>query len=428
MDFKKIKSFKNFSYKYMSDAEKERYTDRSSTHPNGATNSSIYRIFPYCDDTEKLVGTKYDSIYPIGAFTPDFLIQENNGKKREVSTMIYDFLGLSLQASKDICNFLSIKPKFYDETLYREDKLFNLFLMNNFMHQDKIDNYGEFIEQKGNEVYDEEYMKFKLDKGEHTERIVEVLNFRTPDLQICLNISSNSTKKDVEFLKTLKKDEMVKIVNSYSHSELYSAVSNRNKILDAVLYEIRNNDDKSESNQIVIDVFTSLMSKESKDISLLCIDNYGYEMHSVQNVIVEKASLMNSKRIMAHDIYPILKAIEENKDEISLHDYVAFMRTLSNVRFVAKTGNIIEYVEILKYQLDRSVEDFLETIKLFVDTALTYNGKLPTMKEWKNELCQENSDPYIPASLLIPMIVAKFEAKRDLNTVLLNFRLRMSQK
>lgn len=412
----------------MSDADKELYTDRTSTKPRGITNSYIYRIFPYCDDTEKLFGTKYDSIYPIGAFTPDFLIQENNGKKREVSTLIHDFLGLSLQASKDIDNFLSIRPYFDDGILYREDKLFNLFLMNNFIHQDKIDNYGEFIEQKGNEVYDEEYMKFKLDKGEHTERIVEVLNFRNPDSQICLNISSNSTKKDVEFLETLKKDEMVKIVNNYNHSELYSAASSKNKILDAILYEVRNNDDKSESNQIVIDVFTSLMSKESKDISLLRIDHYGYEMHSVQNVIIEKASLMNSKRIMAHDIYPILKAIEENKDEISLHDYVAFMRTLSNVRFVAKTGNIVEYVEILKYQLNRSVEDFLETIKLFVDTALTYNGKLPTMKEWKNELCQENSDPYIPASLLIPMIVSRFEAKRDLNTVLLNFRLRMSQK
>lgn len=466
MKVKKIKHYKFQYYIHMSKHEKEKFVNRGIWDQSlgaSGTYDKPYACFPYYDETEKLLGTKYETIMPMGMLTADFLLKENSGKKRSISDLVQSYLKLSHEKASEIEDFMTISKHSGDDFyLYREDKFFNIFLLNAYFGQDEIDTYGDFVDLKGDEIYDEHYMKFNLPKNNYTDRILDLSEIEIKGQNqnfysdmffnfLFFNISSKTTKKDIELLKTITKEEMTTLISQYSFNELSTYMNSKNKLLDLILKSIRSNDSENEKQEngqynnvnaedvkrIISQTYASLLSRSSKDLSFMQINNYSYYLQSIDKIITNntlgKVSAIDvtrhSRRVSAGKIYPIVKEIFDKESEIDLDvkSYVVFLKIFANSKLVTRDGTAESLAQLFNKALDKSFDNLLNLIKLFVEISLDYDGKLPSMKEWENELSSDVTDLTITPYLLIPMIItSENENSTSVNTeAIKRFRDRM---
>lgn len=451
--FKKIRDneFKYREYSNLSDEEKEIYRNRKSykminnffSYDDRRIN--IFESFPYHAETERLKDTEYDCIVPFGLFSADFLIEESKNEARDIEQLLSHYLGSSNASfsnneydltSENISNISKIF-KIQDEALrrgqeiHKEDSLFTLFLLNDFFNQDDIDNYGDFIELKGDEIYDEKYMKFDLSKNEYTNTICEKINFTIHSKYssyFCFSVSQKTPKKILDLFKTIKKDELKNILEKSDKYSLLTSFSGRAKfvenILDITRSESRVKDVKvSDISKLISKIYVETMSNFDGEYSIWKMKNIMQWIESADDLVTDSPSIATKNKILSYKVYDIFKTIRENQDKIGFVNFIAFVKAITQVKgTITKNGDADSIVEMLNKQLEKSVENFLNIINIFAETTLEYEDSLPTLSNWNKAFKSNEMNFDAPAVLVIPLIVSDHEDNRKIAPTVKAFR------
>jgi len=437
MDFKKVKKYKYVNYYSLDESERAKYQNREfSTYSDdrswmGRRKVSKYVYFPYCDETEKIKNSLYYSnVMPFGMLTPEFLLHEEETDKRSVTQILSENLNkgktknlhiLSEEDIEKISKIFFINPNAYEPNSYhKEDDIITFFMINEFLSQTEIDSYGDFIEQKGDTVYDENYMKFNLSPCDFTKDIFNILSFDFYMFNTnCFLINDKMPKKDMNAFKSVSRKNMIKIIQQKnSVYELKSTKTGKSVFVENLIKNL-NNDSRekvtmNDLNQIVTRLYISMLHKNDSDLSIKLLDDMNEIIHKLLYIATDKVSNTSKNIVPAYIIYDITKAAKENESEFSLQNYLGLIIALSSPKSVSRNGTVHDVTEMLKNELDKSVDDFVNLALIFAEAALFYDDKLPTVKDWIAELSSESKNLSIPASMLLPMITSDHESKRKM--------------
>lgn len=452
MKFKKIRDneFKYREYSNLNDEEKELYRNRKSykmvnnVFSYGDRRIDIFESFPYHPETERLKDTEYDCIVPFGLFSAEFLIEESKNEARDIEQLLSHYLGsndsfsnndydLTSENISEISKIFKIKDEALkrEQEIHKEDSLFTLFLLNDFLDQDDIDNYGDFIELKGDEIYDEKYMKFDLSKNEYTNTICEKINFTIHSKYssyFCFSVSQKTPKKILDLFKTVKKDELKNILEKSAKYSLLTSFSGRAKfvenILDITRSESRAKDVKaSDISKLISKTYVETMSNFDGEYNIRKMKSIMLWIESADDLVTDSPSIATKNKILSYKVYDIFKTIRENQDKIGFINFLAFVKAITQVKgTITKNGDAESIVEMLNKQLEKSVENFLNIINIFAETTLEYEDSLPTLADW-NKVFKSNEINFdAPAVLVIPLIVSDHEDNRKVAPTVKSFR------
>lgn len=435
MKFKKIKSFKCINHfrtrKINGDPDSSSFKKRSYEihHKDqwGLGNTQTqFLYFPYCDEIEKLYKTIYDKNVPFAKFNADSLLLEEKQFNKLISEC-FDNNDQAQNIGDYISNYFTISPDLGKETSIREDPIFSFFLLNEYLHQEKIDTYGDFIESKGDEVYDEKFYNLDLLVGEHTYEIFDLFkdiigSQKYSSIQ-CFTVGSRTTKKIVDLFKTITKEEMIQIVDEYSSNpdDLCSNFSAQYILVSSVLEKIRNNETKISKSKVldkISEIFVQLLYKTNKNYTLENISILSLHLNKFKAFIVDDATKSSSTKIYSNRVYKILEIVENNIDQIRIEEFMAFIKTImSNHECFMRSGNNDKTIELMELALNNSEETLISFVNIIGETFLYHvknnDNLLPTYSDWKNELSKEDNSLNIPYSLLIPMIAKDKKGKNN---------------
>lgn len=422
MDLKKIKSF---SIVHKSEAQASvllKWEKRKNKKFFEGRNTR----FPISPEMDSLYETRYRRIFPLGALTADFLKEESQNQNRSVEELIESLLPMlsNNQISRlvDYIEYNYLKYRYMWRTSKSEIKIVFLFLMNEFFNQNEIDSYGDFIEQKFDEVYDEKYMQFDLQTNEYTSLIFDSLFLENiEDIKNVFILDTFASKKrtynHLDFLKTVNKEEMSYIFDNLSaerlNSQTMSAYNNLMLILDSVRREMSGEIDDSfnviSEKDMIAQMFAYLLGKEKEDLSLSKISNYTNVVSGAEKFIIDdNTKRITNRTIMTQTIHLLIKTIYENMDKIKLQDFVTFVGILSQVRVFSDTGTVLNYVNLFEKMIkEKGFDSFWSFAKILVETALYHEGSFPKYPEWEELVLSDYDYDYddVNCSLIIPMIV-----------------------
>lgn len=408
MDLKKIR---NYPLKHWYDVEASGlYAQRVGR----------YGAFPYHEDTEKLAKTVYKNVLPVGMFTPEFLVAESKAQKpRSIEQMFSEKFGFTVPNS--FVTAINTDSNWY--LITREDNLFGLFLLNEYMNQSEIDSYGDFIDLKGNEVYDEIFMNFKFEHGEYSKKIVAIFDNGDYGRGFpCMTVGMTTTRADLDVLRGITKDEMVRILGTFSTKEIRTELNNRISTLKSMLQRLRNKDSLvvtvSDVSNLVAKTSLSLMSSEysmgldkTRKIFNLLSD---FEWNMTETT-------PNKNRILPYRFYRIFKKLDESIERFNYREYIAFIMGFMKIRWVVRIGgDLDQFVELFEKILEEDEEVFLNLVSHVSETVLDYNGGLPSFFELKKEL--ENGDDLSLGATLTNSMIAKTEKTRNVSHDQVAFR------
>lgn len=420
MDLKKIKSFSIVHKGEAQDSMLLKWKKRKNKKYFGDRNSR----FPISPEMDSLYETRYRKIFPLGALTADFLKEESQNQNRSVKELIESFFPMLNN------NQISRLDEYfeYDYLKYRhlwrisksEIKIVFFFLLNEFFNQNEIDAYGDFIEQKFNEVYDEKYMKFDLQPNEYTSLIFDSLFLENvEDIKNVFILDTFASKKrtyeHLDFLKTVNKEEMSYIFDNLSaerlNSPTMSAYNNLMLILDSVRREMSGEIDDNfnviSEKDMIAQIFAYLLGKEKEDLSLSKISNYTSIVAGAEKFIIDdNTKRITNRTIMTQTIHLLIKTIYESMDKIKLQDFVTFVGILSQVRVFSDTGTVLNYVNLFEKMIkEKGFDSFWSFAKILVETALYHGGSFPKYSEWEELALSDYDYDDVNCSLIIPMIV-----------------------
>lgn len=437
MDFKKIKKYKYVNYYSLDEEERAKYQNREfstySEHNSwlGRREISKYVYFPYCDEIEKTKNTLYYSnVMPFGMFTPEFLLHEEETDRRSVTQILSESLNkgktenlhiLSEEQIEKLSKIFLINPNAYEPNSYhKEDDAVTFFMINEFLSQTEIDFYGDFIEQKGDEVYNENYMKFNLSPCDFTKDIFDILSFDFYMFNTnCFLINDKMPKKDMNAFKSVSRENMIKIIQQKNSAyKLRSTKAGRSVFVENLVKNL-NSDSRekvtmNDLNQIATRLYISMLHKNNSGLDIRLLDRMNEIVHKLLYIATDNVSNTSKGIVPAYVVYDILKAVKENESEFSLQNYLGLIIALSSPKSVSRNGTVHDITEMLKNELEKSVEDFVNLALIFAEAALFYDDKLPTVKDWTTDLSSENKDLSIPASMLLPMIASDHKSKRKM--------------
>lgn len=447
MDLSKLKSFKIVNRESAKKSKEIDYSKRNNKYKFAGSD-----LFPVSSEMEKLYETQYDETFPIGKFSVDFLLNEFKGQDRNLMSLIkenfppfFDNNGWQLEDLESYMKFNNTK-NYYTNNIKRENSLAFFFVLNEFLNQDEIDFYGDFIEQKFDEIYDKKYMNFDLQPNDYTGHIFDSLIRGNDDEKHIFSLTTLSEKKTEDhlaLLKTVTKEEIETVFDdeylmSFVIYEGYnkSAITHLKNILDYVRRKI--SDVKSESierkhniseKDMIAEAFTYLLHKEMETISWKKMKNYSEILFSIEKYIIDEtvysSNLSTSRNVTPQTIRVIVEPIYENMDNISLQDFVVFLGSIFKTRSFSSSGSFLSFINLFEEIIqENGFEKFWNIVKLLNDIVLYHDGSLPSYSEWKDEIIDKEQID-INHSLLIPLVVKDYSDSRKLLDDLLLFRERI---
>lgn len=434
MDFKKIdkKKYKYRPYDLLTDDEKEKFGERKHKTKNSiGYTSTIYSLFPYCDELESLRGTHYNDIIPFGKFTADFLLQEH---EKGSNKGLYDLLsehfsydenfGLTENQIDYIVRVFSIqraaKKPFPD---LGESGFFSFFLMNEYLQQNEIDTYGDFIEQKGNEIYDNNYLNFDLTFGKDTRKLFDLFVTIYQDFTV-FSVAKRSTKKDIELFKTISKDTVVKILdeikynNGYFNGFISTSFVSRQETLRSILSNFNQSEEEKEEpinykdlERDVVSLYIHFLNNSSRKPTSNDVKYIIDYISELSTVVTQRYDAVDRKTMFINDVDKIFKKIDKLKDELNFEDFAAVFYAVYNSKSIIKNGNASLVKELFFKELDND-EGFVDLVKFFTELFFYYEKELPTEKQWREIIDQSNDLGFSqPPAILLPLMVKNYNDK-----------------
>lgn len=453
MDFKKIDKF---SYKYLpydklSNDEKKKFTDRkiekkakiNIDNKEVELNMTIveYASFPYYAEIEKLANTQYSHIMPFGKITTDFLLNEN---KKDKPCSLFEILkahfssdqkfGLNQHQIQDLVKFFTIEKNKTGNFIAKEENLFTFFVINEFMQQTTIDTYGDFIEQKGNEIYDNQYKNFDVNFNEYTKSVFNLLyhsmTFRFFNV---LTLSRERTKSDIEKFKNITKEKMLRIIQMRENSDLVliAPFSSRHEMFDNVLYQIREDVEEpvniKEFEKDLIELFTHFTYHSSTRFTPNVFGALLNDVLKFKTLVQPEKTYLNSKNFFVNDIDKVFKRINEVKEETKVDDFFSLIHIFMSPKSVIKNGNSFELIELLFDGMNKENDEFVNFVKLLSETVLLYDETIPTLRQWKNIFNNDNDELSFPPKMLFPLVLDNYSnSKRKIPSNIFDLRKRLN--
>lgn len=460
MDLSKIKSYHLRKYDDLTEDEKKKFQRNPSSYLGGYSFNHDYKIFH--EDVEPLLKVPYYfNIMPFGKIDTNYLLKENKTTNRYIEEIIEQELGVDQEHALRISQMyrfssqvVKVLNNLQEKDIFTERPLVDLFVLNEFLHQEEIENYKEFIEQKFDEIYDEKYMNLDLTFGEYTKRIINIVFNEDFSYCPCLYptgysrivykrfILSASNPHLMSVFEKISRTDMEKIIQKYDSKQLYSSVvtgSALNKKLDGYFeklkeYEKTNDDSVSKDDivELMVKTFTYLLEKENDNVDFAKINNYSYTMSLFKNVVADDFSQKGKTTVYPEKAYKLFKKIYDNKDhsEMTIKNYILFIGGLRKPYFVSEKGTTDELVDLMYKILnfDDGFDKLVDVMNLFEDTIMLYDGPLSNIKEWNDFADSDDADFAIDYSLIYSIMIQRssaFNKRRGSNDVLRTIRTRM---
>lgn len=267
--------------------------------------------------------------------------------------------------------------------------------LNEFLESGDTGLYGDFFEKNFEHISNLAY-RLELNRYADTADLVKACkpgsfwNHRV-DWSILLPVGGGE-KKHLELVYSMNADEirkvLAKLCTKKYNSEYMSSKANLPIKLGYMLTSIRDGI-KIYSNN---DVYKNLMMAFSKSYANSTPSEVPAQPTAVLNALVESmhnismTSNLNhiTKAYVSTDrVYKISEFLVEYSDCFSGIEISAIIYSLGSRSSVSRSGTQDDYIKLIEEIIEKfSIDETIEFFRIIADVVLTYDGNLPTVKEW----------------------------------------------
>lgn len=297
-------------------------------------------------------------------------------------------------ATVDMVDFLGnvIDNKY----LWDDTYIVHVVGLNEFLDSGDTGSYGDFFEKNFEQISSLAY-RLELNRYADTADLVKACKpglfwNNTRDWSILLPVGGGE-KEHLELVYSMNVDEVRKVLaklctRKYS-SEYMSSKTNLPIKLGYILASIRDGL-KIYSNN---DVYKNLLMAFSKSYANSTPSEVPAKPTAVLNALVESMHNISMTSNLHHltkayvytgRVYKISEFLVEYSDYFSGVEISAIIYSFGRRSSFSRNGTQDDYIKLIEEIIEKfSIDETIEFFRIIADVVLTYDGNLPTIKEWQ---------------------------------------------
>lgn len=146
-------------------------------------------------------------------FLPKFVEDGEPFGSNEVTAVLETVLGVKFK--RNVLGGARVSPRQLntDDVGYSEGLLFSVFLANSFLHQNDYGNYGDFIREHWERIYDDEYMEGIFNRGEFSDLVATSMLNSSRIGKVYIVLKADTSEAKLESFGLVSREVMLTMMN-----------------------------------------------------------------------------------------------------------------------------------------------------------------------------------------------------------------------
>lgn len=274
-----------------------------------------------------------------------------------------------------IAEILSIQQSY---NAVSDGRLLGFVNVNNFLAQKEFENYGDYLEANWDRDY-KQLLTLSIPIYPHTESLVEKFYYAK---SLFSHHLAKSIRARVAELSKSEFETILKAKKILLQTPSTSVILRIDSILSEAQAPTRMKTKKDVENTLY-QLFGRTLSKETSFNIRAKFEAFPSVMRDFLQSITDNETMISNSVVSTNQFASILKALEDNIDELSMNQYFAVLFSLNYRSCVVSSGNKADYVKFLAHVLDSCDDDEkVSFFKLISNIVFLSNTSAPTIADW----------------------------------------------
>lgn len=308
-----------------------------------------------------------------------------------------------------------------------DQRLMSFQMMNEFLAQDEFDRYGDFLDEKWDELY-AKATEFTFNEYSWSVELLKenyatnLLSFRPRLPKVAQKELEDLTKGQIIALRKLPSIKQ-SIPNKDARARLKSALAVMN-----------GEQSVSVSPTYIINTFMRAFSKTAARVNATTsldlasvYESFAEALKPGRHYLTSERAESAADKLFTNDVARYADFLLENAEEFTLSEMFFACITWNETRLIARTGTRADVLNFFLSVMDTYKDDkgtLLDFFKMVGEAGALYNGEVPTMTHWKNALKNGYLEGILGAEMTLTLIagsdktVSKLDRQRIWRRVL----------